>query len=432
MEWFMIRSVQWILSAVSCFFLLLLGVFFYPAPACAFDEFDTEHAPSRFSLSYEDLELEIKGRARIGLHDLSGKGGPEYDSPTDTATIGTRSPFVDLDSFDLSFRLNWDQIIWFNTNIYFTTDETALSAIYFEYRQSLSTWFSHGVEVGYQTPIMATYRHTVRYPLIATQYWKNPEYHLAYGARFDFAADTAITLYLAASFMRPLKSEPIHGSYEYSGSLKTLAYGSAKPFSGNAVSGSGLIRFFTHGFSLEAFGHLGNIVTKDGLNTLVSDFIYYRSLPNYNSEENTTLAWWAGGRMAYNGYGFHIMAETIASQEQLIKRLGMYVQASYTYTRDARFFNAFEVIARYEQTWLKDATKPIDDTHALRSPDTNNAITWDHKILTLAARLNIFKDILSARFEYHFFFEDNGVPKLNIKSVDFDDNELLFQLEARY
>ena len=32
--------------------------------ALAFDEFDMEHAPSRFSLNYEDLTLEIKGRAR--------------------------------------------------------------------------------------------------------------------------------------------------------------------------------------------------------------------------------------------------------------------------------------------------------------------------------------------------------------------------------
>ena len=162
-------------------------------PALAFDEFDTQYAPPRFTLKYHDLTLEIKGRARLGLHDLQGEGGPDHDSPTDTATIGTRSPFVELDSFDLAFRLNWQELIWLNTNISFLTDSTSLSAIYFEYRDQLESWFSHGAEVGYLSSVVATDRHTVRYPLIATEYWKNPEYHAAYGAHFDLADEISLS-----------------------------------------------------------------------------------------------------------------------------------------------------------------------------------------------------------------------------------------------
>lgn len=419
-----------ITACLAAFFCLFFGV--HPKTAQAFDEFDTEHAPPKFSLNYKDLTLEIKGRARIGLHDLQGEGGPEYDSPTDTATIGTRSPFVELDSFELAFRLNWKELLWINANVTFLTDTTALSAIYFEYKQQHETWFSHGAELGYQNSIVATHRHTVRYPLIATNYWKNPEYHAAYGAHFDLADDISLVIYASLSMTRPLLSEPIHGSPTYKGSLKTLSYGSAKSFSGNSAAGTGMIRFNAYGFSIEGFGHIGKLTTKYGLNTLISDFPYYRSLPGYEDTENESTSWWAGGRIAYNGYGVHVMAEAIASKEQLIKRVGMYVQASYTHHWDWDYLNELEILARYEQTWLFNAEDMLDETHAFRTPEVNNAISWDHQIITLSARLNILEDIIAIRCEYSFFLEKNGLKKLGIADESFDDNELLIQLEARY
>lgn len=400
--------------------------------ALAFDEFDMEHAPSRFSLNYEDLTLEIKGRARLGLHDLQGSGGPEYDSQTDTATIGTRSPFVELDSFDLSFRLNWSELIWFNTNISFYTDGTSLSAIYFEYEQELTDWYEHGVEVGYLSSVVATDRRTIRYPLIATAYWKNPEYHVAYGAKFSVSSETYFSAYASASFMRPLRTEPIHGSPTYAGAYSTLSYGSSKPYSGNSAAGTFLVKVFSHGFSIEGFGQIGDIVTAKGLDTLISAYPYYRALDEYNSEDLRAFVWWAGARIAYNGYGAHFMAEAIASQEHLIRRVGTYAQASYTFTRKSDFLNAFELLARYEGAWTIDSTKVQQTGKTLRSPDINNAISWDHQIITLAARVRIVKDILTLRVEYNFFLEDNGVSALNYKQTDIDDNELLIQIEARY
>ncbi len=400
--------------------------------AAAFDEFDTEHAPPRFTLDAHDFTLELKGRARIGLHDLQGEGGPKYDSPTDTATIGTRSPFVELDSFDLSFRVNWQEMIWLNTNISFLTDSTSLSAIYFEYKDNLETWFSHGAELGYQTPVIATDRHTVRYPLIAINYWKNSEYHAAYGAKFIFDEESSMTIYGSVGFMRPLKLEPIHGSPTYAGSYSTLSYGSAKPYSGNSASGTLYLKLLAYGFSIEGFGHIGQIVTKRGIDTLISGYTYYRSLDKFNSEKTDSLVWWAGGRLSYNNYGFHIMAEAIASQEQLIKRAGMYAQAGYTFYRNSSYLNRFELLARYDALWTLDSTKVNQSGVALRSADVNNAISWDHHIITLAARLNLIEDILALRFEYSFFLEKNGVPDLGIQDTSVDDNELLLQIEARY
>ena len=400
--------------------------------AYAFDEFDTEYAPPRFTLHHKDLTLEIKGRARLGLHDLQGEGGPEYDSPTDTATIGTRSPFVELDSFDLAFRLNWQEIIWLNTNISFLTDSTSLSAIYFEYKDQLEDWFSHGAEIGYLSSVAATDRHTVRYPLIGMEYWKNPEYHAAYGARFEFSENTAMTVYGSISMMRPLKSEPIHGSPTYAGSYKTLSYGSSKPFSGNSVAGTFLLRLQLYDFTAEGFGNIGQLSTKKGIDTLISDYPYYRSLDDFDSNKTQALAWWAGGRLAYNGYGVHVMAECIGSQEQYIRRFGMYTQASYTWYRDSDYLNTFEILARYDASWTLDSTKENQSGATLRTPDTNNAISWDHHIITLAGRMNIIEDILSLRLEYSFFIEKNSVPSKDIHNQSVDDNELLLQIEARY
>ncbi len=412
--------------------LLPIWMCLFSGNAFAFDEFDTVHAPARFTLNYNDLTFEIKGRARLGFHDLQGKGGPEYDSPTDTATIGTRSPFVELDSFELAFRLNWREFFWINANVAFLTDNTSLSAIYFEYYQLLESWYSHGAEVGYQNSIAATDRHTVRYPLIATEYWKNPEYHAVYGAHFDVSPETSVSLYASISMTRPLKSEPIHGSATYAGSLKTLSYGSAKAFSGNSVAGTGLIRLKTHGLVAEGFGYVGRISTKYGLNTLLSDYPYYRSLPGYEDTETEATSWWAGGRIGYDGYGIHVLAEAIASREQLIERTGMYLQASYTHKWAIDYFNTFEFLVRYERTWLFNAGDKLDEMHTFRTPEVNNAISWDHQIVTMAARINLIRDILILRCEYSFFLEKNGMKKLGIKDEPYDDNELLIQLEARY
>ena len=173
-------------------------------------------------------------------------------------------------------------------------------------------------------------------------------------------------------------------------------------------------------------------MTKKGIDTLISGYIYYRSQDDFDSGETECISWWAGGRLYYNNYGFHVMAEAIASQEQLIKRAGLYTQVGYTFYRDSDYLNRLELLARYDALWTLDSTKVQKSGVALRSADVNNAISWDHHLITLAARLNLIEDILAVRLEYTFFLEENGVSKLGIKDTSVDDNELLLQIEARY
>ena len=420
-----------------CFFAFFIATIValtcFPQNAHCFDEFDSSHAPARFSIEASDLTLDIKGRMRLGLHDLEGEGGPGYDSPTDTATIGTRSPFVDLDSFDLSFRGHWKDMLWLNANVSFMTDETYLSAIYFEYKQDMASWFSHGVEVGYQTPVVATDRHTVRYPFIATNYWRYPEYHIAYASKFELAENTALSIYASLGIMRPLKAEPIHGSSEYRGTFSTISYSSAKAFSGNSPTGTALVRLNTYGVNLDLFGSIGKISMKEGIQTLVSDFPYYRYLPKFDDSTQDSLSYWYGGRIGYNGLGLHVLGEVIASHEHLLNRVGMYVQAGYAWAReDAFWFNLVEFVARYERIWLLDSTDLLDESHAFRSTETTNAMSWNYQVLTLALKSNIISDFVALRVEYTFFWEENGVPALGILNAPVRNNELLFQIEARY
>lgn len=401
-------------------------------PVQALDEFDGLYAKPHFKLNFDDFTLELKARARLGFHDLQGQGGPLYDSPTDTATIGTRSPFVELDSFELSFRINYDEILWLNTNVDFRTDRAALSAIYFEYRQELSPWYSHAAELGYANPIAATHRHTARYPLIATSYWRMPEYHLAYGAKFQFS-EASLSLHASLGFVRPLGIETIHTSPTYRGLFSTLSYTSAFAYSGNAPSGSALLRFDSHGFRAEAFANVGKIVLKNGIHTLIASFPNYRYQVDYDPHAVDALSYWYGGRLSYDGHGLHALAEVIASKEQLLDRVGYYAEVSYSYQREAaKWLNEIEFLMRYEGTHLLNSTSTKGGQLPMRTPDINNAISWNYKIMTLALRCNIFRDFLALRLEYALYFEKNDVPELNKRNLEIDNNELLLQIEARY
>ena len=111
----------------------------------------------------------------------------------------------------------------------------------------------------------------------------------------------------------------------------------------------------------------------------------------------------------------------------------MYVQAGYAWTReDAFWFNLVEFVARYERIWLLDSTDLLDESHAFRSTETTNAMSWNYQVLTLALKSNIISDFVALRVEYTFFWEENGVSALGILNAPVRNNELLFQIEARY
>ena len=78
-----------------------------PTAAATPDDFADHLAAPHFSWeTSEGLELVLKGQARLSLRDIEGRGGPGFDSITDTRTIGTRSPTAGLDDATLATRLS--------------------------------------------------------------------------------------------------------------------------------------------------------------------------------------------------------------------------------------------------------------------------------------------------------------------------------------
>ena len=128
------------------------------------DPFSETVSPSHFVLQSEYLTLTLKGEMELEFHDLEGKGGPGFDSPTDTLTLGTRSPFVEIDAFWLAFRMGFSEEIQVNSVLEFSTKNTRVGAVWADYRGTGPHWLSHHLELGYHTPIVAMDRRTERTP----------------------------------------------------------------------------------------------------------------------------------------------------------------------------------------------------------------------------------------------------------------------------
>jgi len=409
----------------------------FPArPATAsFDEFADHVSPRHFALRAGALTLAIKGELEVELHDLEGEGGPGYDSPTDTRTIGTRSPFVEIDSFWLALRLGIGESLGVFSVIEFTTRAARVGAVWVDFRATAPGWLDHHLELGYNTPIVAIDRRTERYPLLGTIYWREPELHLAYTADFALGAHVHLTAAASLAMMRPLDFAGVQESTSQRGTINVLAYGAAAPFSGNGPVGGGRLRLTVYGAFLEGFGFGGRLAAEGGTDVLRSGFPSYRDLDGYDTATaHGGPFFWAGGRVGYDGHGAHAVVEAAVSREDLLLRWGLYAQASYQIEllREHDWLASVEPVVRYEIVRIVDAAKVQASGRALRSTAVINAVSWDWDILTLGVIVEIYRNILRLRCEYAFVWETNGVPDLGVATAPFRNDELLVHLEVRF
>lgn len=401
----------------------------------SFDEFSDEQRPSHFEIRAADaLTLAFKGDLKLGLHDIEGQGGPKHDSGTDTQTLGTRSPHVELDSFSLALRLGMSRHLGVNTLLEFTTSRASLSSMWIDFRAEAPERLFHRVELGYQTPIVATDRRSERYALAAASAWKNPEFHLAYEGAFFFTPEMHLEFGASVAMMRPLVFSRVQQSGIQSGTINFLAYGPAKSFSGNSPVGGGRIRFEAWGAFVEAFGFIGRLAAQEGTDTLRSGFPNYRALKGYSSETASEGDfWWWGGRTGFQGKRLRAFAEAVVSREDLLDRLGAYAQISCRF--DLPFFDKWlksvEPLVRLGTLRILGSTDVNGDL-ALRSPAMVNAVSWDWNTLDLALAVEVFQDFVWLRAEYYFLWEENGVSDLGVEQQDFKNNELLIQLSLRF
>lgn len=399
----------------------------------AFDEFSDHFSPKNFELRTEHLTLVLKGEIELELHDLQGRGGPGFDSVTDTRTLGTRSPFVEIDTFWLAPRLEFSRTTAVNSILEFTPRGTSVSAVWFDTRIRSPTSLEHHLEIGFHTPFIKVDRRTERYPLIGSIYWRQPEVHVAYEGQWAVADEILLQIGLSAAFMRPLALTSVQDANSRRGTINVVSYGLARPYSGNAPVWGAKLEAEVFGVTGTLFAFVGRLAAEAGTDELRSNFGNYRALDPGGRGLDSTFRW-GGGRLAYARYGIRILAEAIVSQESLLRRGGAYIQAGYelSTTEQKVFFHSVEPIVRYEIYRIQNATVVDGQGLALRSPAPSQALTWDFNILTLGLALAVYRDLVRARIEYVWVDEINGVPGLNLGDQPIKNNELLVQLELRF
>ena len=423
------------LAALGAF--MALGGLALAAEARTFDEFSDANSPKHFVLRAAPLTLTIKGELEVELHDLQGAGGVGHDSPTDTRTIGTRSPFVELDSFWLALRLGLWPGAAVNSVLEFSASGARVGAAWFDAHTSWPQTLEHHFELGLNTPLIKIDRRTERYPLTGTIYWREPELHASYEGVWQLGARTILELGLVVAMMRPLAFVPVQESSSFRGTINLLAYGAARPYSGNAPLFGAKLHAATHGFYATLFGFVGRLAAEAGTDELRTNFINFQDLPGYNTEatlHQDRRFYWGGARIGFDARGFHGVLEGIGSRESLLRRYGVYGQLSYELRLRAfeKLLHTVEALIRYEVYRLLDTSVVLPSGRALRSPAPSDALTWDLEMATVALIATLYRDVLRLRLEYYWIGEENGVPALGIASTPFPNNELLVQLELRF
>ncbi len=404
------------------------------SPALAFDEFSDQHSPTHFMLRAKDLTLILKGELELELHDLEGRGGPGHDSPTDQKTLGTRSPFVEIDSLWLALRVGIGDSIGVFSVLEFRPDGAGVGAVWADARWTGPGWLEHHAEAGYHTPIVTMDRRTERYPLIATAFWREPELHLAYEARMRLAPRVHLDLGASIAMMRPLALAGIQDSRSQAGTINVLGLGAAETLSGNGPVGGGRLGLDVYGAFLEGFGFVGRLAAEGGTDVLRSALPNYRHLDAYHEGDAFGDFFWAGGRVGYHGHGVHAWVEGIYARQDLLERWGAYAQASWRIPLPVGggWLPAVEPLVRVETFRVIGGGDVQNSGHALRSTAPANAASWDHDALTLALITEVYRDLFRIRVEYSFLREHNGVPGLEVGDAQIRNDELVVQLELRF
>ena len=405
------------------------------SPALGYDAFSDTRSPPRFALEGADgTRLILKGQTGFSWRDLEGTGGLGHDSTTDTATLGTRSPHFALGSARLAVRVELPGDWACYSAFAFSDLGARLESAWLDYDRVTGPW-RLTAEVGLNQPFVADDWQTARPPLADRIYWGQSEAHIvAQGARRW--GDTWISVGLSAAMMRPLESTPINDASQRRGTISVLAYGPARPFSGNRPIVGGRVGVEGIQGRLEIFGYVGALTAAEGTDALRNRIGGFSLLPNFNADDprrQEQSAWWAGGRGTWRLAGLEVKLEGIRSRESLLFRHLVAGQLGYVWAPGMERLPAtLELRLRAETYAIEGGGDRLSATRALRSPDPSQAITWDHQVYTVALATQIYPRLLWLRAEHSIIEEDNGAPGLGRANSPINNNETTLDLELRF
>ena len=159
-------------------FLWAICMLLLPGSLWGYDRFSDARIPPRFVLaSAEGLELVLKSQVAMAWRDLEGRGGPGFDSATDTVTLGTRSPHFALETARLALRAQLPDGVSVFSAYRFGQRDAALESVWLNYDLRARTWRLHG-ELGLNQPFVARDQRMGRSSIAERAYWGSSEAHL--------------------------------------------------------------------------------------------------------------------------------------------------------------------------------------------------------------------------------------------------------------
>lgn len=365
----------------------------------------------------------LHGELEVEVHDLSGRGGPGFDSATDTRTVFTRSPYGEIDAGYVSGEV---EVAPNSTaTMALDVDTTGARMVIASVRWRREGAVTHDLFAGYDRLAVALDRRTERYPLVATSYWRNPSLHV----RYDLSSGSGRVRAHAgvhAGFLRPLGVAPVQDSTAFDTTIRVLAWDPGRPMPGVGPEVGAWLGASAGPAFVDVFAFAGRLGAEGGTDALRAEF------PNLADPGGVRATGWAGGRLGAESEVVHAWVEGVVSREGAVRRAGGYAQGSVTIPlRDGPLLQSAEPLLRAEVYTLPGAGASSAGG-ALRSPALGNAVTWDFAALTAAVAVDLYAPTLRARLEYAVIRERNGVPDTSVPNSPFPNDEWLVQLEAGF
>jgi len=391
------------------------------------NDFADEFSASRFVLEVQDgSSIVIKGLSQFSLRDIEGRGGPGYDSITDTRTVGTRSPSVGLDvsmlAVNLALRGGWE---W-NMQLGFSQSAAWTDAAWLEWTGG-SEKLDVSFEAGHQHTIVARHEWGSRRSLGSRVYWGSPEEHLVGEVSTEIGA-LRVTSAASLAMMRPLGSSTLNDGGDQTGTLAVLSYDDARIFSGNTPVIGGLLMAGLGPAEFTLFGFKGGLAEQGGINELFNRMANYSSLPGDTS--SNSFNWW-GGRLDLDGDHGQIVSEIVYSNEGLLSRRLLQSEARAR-IKSINVLESIEPWVRYEELTILGGDEMVENGLPFRSVATSQAITWDWTVYTAGLSIWWRNRWVALHVEYAAILEENGAEELSVTNEPIANNEMTMQLELRF